>query len=357
LFFLAILASRAQSGDHFGMSTKLRWGILGTGNIARQFATGLAASHHGTAVAVGSRSADSAAKFAANFQIGRHYGDYQSLIDDAEVDVVYNGLPNHLHADWTIAALRAGKHVLCEKPIAMDAHEAERMFDEARRANRMLMEAFMYRSQPLTAAVVEAVKSGVIGKLRLVRTSFCFRARKTEGNVRFVREMGGGSLMDIGCYCINFARFFAGCEPTAIHAAAHFYSSGVDDAATGMLVFPDGLLSSFTCATTIQADNTAYLCGDEGYIEIPIPWKPPKRSEFIIAHGQPPRMDQTSAATPPREVRTVECPGELYGIEADDFAECILDGRSPRISAEDSLGNMRVLDEMRRQIGLRFSRE
>jgi predicted dehydrogenase len=337
------------------MSTKLRWGILGTGNIATQFTAGLKSSRRGLAAAVGSRSPQTAQAFAKTHDVGRALGNYDALIADPEIDVVYNSLPNSLHADWTIRALEAGKHVLCEKPLAMNAAEAERMFDAAQKSGRVLAEAFMYRSHPQTLAVMESVQSGAIGQLRLIRSSFCFRTRKTEGNVRFVRELGGGSLMDIGCYCINFARLFAGAEPAAVHAVARFHPTGVDELAAGTLLFPNGIVSSFACGMRAHADNAAYLCGTEGFIEIPVPWKPMPGSNFIVTRGNEPKMDKPeSTSPPPRQVHTIDALGDMYGIEADDFAAAVLDGQPPRISREDSIGNMRVLDEMRRQIKLEF---
>jgi D-xylose 1-dehydrogenase (NADP+, D-xylono-1,5-lactone-forming) len=340
----------------FWMSGKLRWGILGTGNIARQFAAGLNASGRGVAAAVGSRSAQSADAFAKVFGISRACGSYEELVGDGGIDVIYNSLPNSLHGVWTIRALAAGKHVLCEKPLAMNAVEAERMFEAAGKAGKILMEAFMYRTHPQTLAVMETVRSGVIGKVRLIRTSFCYRTRKIDGNVRFVRELGGGGLMDVGCYCINFARLFAGGEPSVVQASANFHESGVDELAAGTLVFPAGIVSTFACGMCVQADNSAYICGSEGYIEIPVPWKPVAgSSRFIVTGGIPPRMDSPKSSGPAaRDVRNVEFSGDLYGIEADNFAGVVLDGNPPAISREDSLGNMRVLDEMRRQIGLVF---
>jgi D-xylose 1-dehydrogenase (NADP+, D-xylono-1,5-lactone-forming) len=338
------------------MAGKLRWGILGTGNIASQFAKGLSASQRGSAAAVGSRQQKSADEFARNHAIPRTFGSYESLIADPEIDAIYNSLPNAFHADWTIRALKAGKHVLCEKPLAMNAPEAEEMFAVARKTGRILVEAFMYRSHPQTLALLETVRGGAIGPLRLIRTSFCYRTRSITGNVRFQRTLGGGSLMDIGCYCINFARLFAGAEPTSIHAIANFHSTGVDDQAAGTMVFPNNIVSSFTCGMSLHADNTAYLCGEEGFIEVPVPWKPSADiAKFIITRGNEPKMDKPkSTAPPPREVRTIENAGDMYAIEADDFAASVLDAQPPRITREDSIGNMRVLDEMRRQIGLEF---
>jgi len=337
------------------MAAKLKWGILGTGNIARQFCQSVRRCRRGILAAVGSRTAANARHFARTFGIPAAHGSYRQLIADPTVDAVYIALPNSLHCRWTIAALRAGKHVLCEKPLAMDARQARRMFAAAKRRRRLLCEAFMYRSHPLTRAVLQAVRSGAIGRLRLIRTSFCFRTRRIHSNVRFVPNLGGGALMDIGCYCVNLARLLARTEPTAIHAVAKMHPSGVDELIAANLVFPDGLISQFVCSLGVQANNTAYLCGTEGYIEIPIPWKPRRRARFIITQGIVPKMDEAKrAAPPPREVRWVSADRELFALEADDFAAAVLDGRDLPIRPADSLGNMRVLDEIRRQIGLDF---
>jgi predicted dehydrogenase len=337
---------------------KLRWGILGTGNIARQFSAGVRESGRGELAAVGSRSAAAAEIFAAEFGVPLALEGYDRLIQQPNIDAIYVSLPNSLHHQWTIAALRAGKHVLCEKPLASNAPEAEEMFEAAETTGRVLVEAFMYRSHPLTLAVAEAVAAGTIGQLRLIRTSFCFRTAKTEGNVRFSAELAGGSLMDVGCYCVNYSRFFAGSEPSGVHAIGRLHASGVDEMAAGTMRFANGLLASFTCGMTVQADNTAYLCGTDGYIETPVPWKPPSaEATFIVARSIPPRMDGGVAPAnpaPPRDVRHVSVQGHLYGIEADDFAAAVLDSRPPRLSRRDSVGNMRVLDDMRRQMGVNF---
>ncbi|MGH7192223.1 MAG: Gfo/Idh/MocA family protein, partial [Candidatus Saccharimonadales bacterium] len=281
------------------MGTKLRWGILGTGNIARQFAAGVAASHRGTLAAVGSRDSTSAGSFARAFEIPQAFGSYDPLVQCRDVDVVYVALPNSLHHRWTIAALRAGKHVLCEKPIASNAAEASEMFDVARQAGRVLMEAFMYRSHPQTLAVLDAVRAGSIGELKLIRTSFCYRTKRIDGNIRFSRELAGGGLMDVGCYCINFSRLFARSEPTRVEVIGNVHETGVDHLVAGTLAFANGIVAGFTCGTTVQADNTAYLCGSEGFIEIPVPWKPPKENAtFTIARATPPRMDAVGMPAP-----------------------------------------------------------
>jgi xylose dehydrogenase (NAD/NADP) len=336
------------------MNDRLAWGILGTGNIARQFATGVNASRRGRLVAVGSRQADKAAVFGQTHHVPQAYGSYQQVLDDPSVQAVYNSLPNNLHHEWTIKALRAGKHVLCEKPFAVKLAQAREMFDVAEKEGRLLMEAFMYRTHPLTHAVVGEVKSGAIGEVKLIRTSFCFKVTKWQGNIRFAPELAGGVIMDVGCYCVNFARLFAGEEPSCIHVVHHRHETGVDDVAAGTLVFPGGAIATFTCGMSVHADNTASICGSEGFIEIPIPWKPPaKGATYTIARSTPPKMENpTLKGPPPRETRTVEVDGDLYGMEADAFAAAVADETPPAVTREDTLGNQRVVDELRRQMGL-----
>src|SRR5436305_14120057 len=151
----------------------------------------------------------------------------------------------------------------------------------------------MYRAHPLTRAVMDSYRRGDIGRLRLIRTSFCYRTTKVASNIRFDAALEGGALMDIGCYCIDFSRLFAGEEPAAVACVGHRHETGVDQLAVGTMIFPSGVLASFVCGMTTQANNAAYLCGDEGYIEVPIPWKPPQRgATFSVVRATPPRMDQ-----------------------------------------------------------------
>ena len=339
------------------MADRLRWGILGTGNIARQFAEGIASARRCVISAVGSRAAEKAEQFALAHRLTRAHGSYEALISDPSVDAIYVSLPNSMHYEWTLRSLAAGKHVLCEKPFATNAAQAEEMFDAAERGGLVLVEAFMYRSHPVTLAVFETVRSGEIGQLKLIRTSFCYRTTKVRDNIRFDPALAGGALMDIGCYCLDFSRHFAGAEPTAAHAVGHLHESGVDDLMCGVLQFPGGVTASFTCGMTVQADNTAYLCGSEGFVEVPVPWKPPRENaEYSVVRGTPPKMDGPAKAAlePPRQTRHVTAEASLYALEADDFAAAVLDGAPPRISRDDSIGNMRLLDELRRQVGVRF---
>ncbi|MCC6239530.1 MAG: Gfo/Idh/MocA family oxidoreductase [Phycisphaerales bacterium] len=337
------------------MSQRLRFGILGTGNIARQFAQGLTTCQHSQLAAVGSRQADSAEAFAREHGCFRAYGTYEQVLDDPNVDAVYISLPNSMHCQWTIAALESGKHVLCEKPFALSEIDAQRMFDVAHRTKRRVMEAFMYRCHPLIHAVQEAVHQGKIGRVKMIRTSFCYRTRKIDGNVRFDPELGGGILLDVGCYCVNFTRLFAGQEPDLIVASGHQHASGVDDSAAGMMRFPNGVLSTFTCSMTTQADNTAYILGEEGYIEIPVPWKPPvKKAVFNIAYGAPPKMDKIQGVTrpepPAQRTFEIDTPCDLYALEADHFAQAIFNHHPFAVTQDDTLGNTRVLMDMYQQI-------
>jgi predicted dehydrogenase len=296
-------------------------------------------------------------EFARKFLIPVAHASYDALLTDPTVDAIYNSLPNSMHHEWTIKALKAGKHVLCEKPISIDAAQAEEMYDVAERQGRVLVEAFMYRSHPQTAAVLHAVKSGAIGQLKMIRTAFCYRASRIDGNIRFNPALAGGAIMDVGCYCTSFSRFFAGQEPAIVQAVSHRHERGIDDVTAGTLLFPNGIVATFVCGMSVQADNTAMLCGTEGYVEIPWPWKPQiRQAAHTIAHSIPPRQDQPISgqpvsSPPPRDTRYVDAGKELYALEADDFAATVFDGAPPAVSKNDSIGNMRVLDEIRKQIG------
>jgi D-xylose 1-dehydrogenase (NADP+, D-xylono-1,5-lactone-forming) len=335
------------------MGERLGFGILGTGNIAQQFARGVAGSSRCVVTAVGSRRGGSAGAFARRFHVDAAHGSYDALLADGSVDAVYVSLPNSMHHQWTVKALAAGKHVLCEKPIAGDAGQAAEMFDAAKKHGRLLVEAFMYRSHPLTKAVLAEVRGGAVGGVRLVRTSFCYSTNKVEGNVRFDPALSGGALMDIGCYCVDFARLVTGAEPGVIQCVGREHATGVDEYACGTLGYAGGVLSAFSCGMTVQTDNAALICGDKGYIRVPVPWKPAERGAvYEVCAMTPPRQDGGSAKRPGRRVVEVDAGGTLYGLEADAFAAAALDGAAPAMTAGESLSNMRVLDELRRQVGL-----
>lgn len=338
------------------MSTTLRFGILSTGNIARQFAAGIRQSQRCELAAVGSRSLEAAKAFAAAQQAKQAYGSYDEVLADPDVDAVYIGLPNSMHHEWTIKSLRAGKHVLCEKPIAINSREAQEMFQTADQTGKVLVEAFMYRSHPQTLKVLDTVRSGVTGAVRLIRTSFCYKTTKIAGSIRFDASLGGGALMDIGCYCIDFSQLIAGIAPSRISACGHLHESGVDDMTAGTMEFPDGLIASFACGMTAATNNTAYVCGTDGYIEIPIPWKPPiGGAQFTIAYGIRPRMDgPTNAPATPAGPQTikVDADRDIYSYEADAFAAAVLDGAPAHMPRQSTLTNMRLLDDLRKQVGV-----
>lgn len=338
------------------MSQTLAWGILGTGNIARQFATGVKASRRGRLAAVGSRTSAAAMDFARQYAIDAAHGSYDELLADRNVDAIYLSLPNSMHHEWTTKALRAGKHVLCEKPISVYSREAEEMFDVAKQTGKLLIEAFMYRAHTQTIKAVEQIRAGAIGKVKLIRTSFCFRTVRIDGNIRFMPDLAGGSLMDVGCYCVNFSRMIAGQEPENIRATAHIHPTGVEDQLSGLMTFSSGITAEFTCGFGLQADNTAYVCGDEGYLSIPVPWKPvPGNGHFIIARGTPPRQDvpgSKTPATPPRQTIEADDDRDVYAVEADAFAACVLDGAPSFVTQQDSIGNMRTIEALRAAAGL-----
>jgi len=331
--------------------TKIAWGVLGTGNIARQFSDGLGACRRGFPAAVGSRNAGTAAEFGARFGFAARYAGYEPVLADPSVDAVYVSLPNSMHCEWTLRALDAGKHVLCEKPIASNESEARRMFDAARAAGKLLVEGFMYRAHPQTREVLTRIRGGEIGEVKLIRTSFCYKANRTDGNVRFDPVLSGGALMDVGCYCVDFSRLIAGSHPDEIQATAVMHGGGVDELAAGTLKFPNGVVASFTCGIRVHGDNTAHICGSEAYVEMPWPWKPkPEGVNYRIKASMPPKQDGAILAVPPAREFTITAGMNIFALEADDVAASILDGKPPLISEAESIGNTRVLDEIRRQI-------
>ncbi|MBV8781346.1 MAG: Gfo/Idh/MocA family oxidoreductase [Phycisphaerae bacterium] len=338
------------------MSSHLNWGIIGTGNIAGQFAAGVAGAQRGSIRAVASRSQASAAAFAQKWQIATAHSSYDALLANRDVEAIYLSLPNSMHHEWAIKALRAGKHVLCEKPFATNAADAEEMFDVAQHQGRVIVEAFMYVSHPQTAAVLKTIQEGAIGTVRLIRTGFCYRTNKIDGNIRFSRELAGGALMDVGCYCLSFARLISGEEPRDIFAVSNLLPSGVDEMTAGTLRFPSGIAATFSCGMRVQADNTAYICGTEGYLEIPWPWKPQLQATFTIAKNIPPRQDGgVVGSEQPRRTITVSADRPLYALEADEFAAAVLDGAKPAVSRAATIGNMKLLDAIRSQVGIGFS--
>ena len=319
---------------------KLRWGILGTGNIAQKFAAALPESETGELVAVGSRGLESARAFAGDFG-GRGVEGYQALVEDEEVDAVYLALPNGLHKEWSIATMRAGRDVLCEKPIALNSAEAEEMFAVAEETGRTLIEAFMYRAHAQSEKLVETIRAGEIGELRLMRSNFSFPRQISLTDARLVPQQGGGALMDVGCYCVHLARQLAGSEPTEVKAVAHFHPMGVDDYASGTLKFGDDFLMTFTCGMGVGSDGGTHIAGSAGRIAIDKFWLCQEEGfEVFSPTGEPVRRVAVTDDRP------------LYAVEADAFAAAVRGEAGPWITAGDSIGNMRVLDALRKSAGV-----
>ena len=321
--------------------SELRWGILSTAEIGVRKVIGpTQAAARCRVVALASREANRAMFAAQQLGIPRSYGSYEALLRDPEVDAVYNPLPNHLHAEWTIAALEAGKHVLCEKPIGLSAAEARRMDEAARRAGRVLMEAFMYRLHPTWVTARRLVEAGRIGELRGIQSWFSFYAAD-PGNIRNRVETGGGAMYDIGCYCVNSARFLMGGEPTAIQAAVRRDPvSGVDTMAAGVLEFGDRL-ASFAVSIRSEADQRVEVYGSEGRISLEIPFNiPGDRPTRVLVYrgsGMPPFQPAEILPFPP---------ADMYGVQAAAFAAAVLDGAPLPVPMSDSIANMEVIERI-----------
>ena len=320
-------------------SRTVRWGVLGTAKIGRRVIPAIQQSRNGHVVAVASRSLDKARAFATELQIPRAVGSYEALLSDPEIDAIYIPLPNSLHREWTIQAAEHGKHVLCEKPLALNASESGEMIRACHAAGVRLMEAFMYRFHPQIQKAVALVVEGAVGPLRLVRSTFGF-AVPSGYNIRLDRSMGGGALMDVGCYCVNVARLVIGAEPVEVRAAASFgQESGVDETAAGLLRFPNGELAVFDCSVRTSFRQSLEIVGTSGVIELPAPFLPGTAETTVRVR----RGDQ---------VETITIAGtNQYTLMAEHFADAILAGTEVRWPAADARANLAVLDALSRALG------
>jgi predicted dehydrogenase len=321
------------------MAKVVRWGILSTAAIATEkVVPGMSKADRCQIVAIGSRDAERGRRVAQQLDIPRVHGSYEALLADPDVDAVYIPLPNHLHAHWTIAAARAGKHVLCEKPLAMTVADAERMIEAADAAGIRLMEAFMYRHHPSWVAVRELVVSGRIGALSSIQTWFGY-FNDDASNIRNIHEYGGGALYDIGCYAINLSRMLFDGEPTRVAASLRRDpASDVDVLVSAILDFAPGT-ATFTCSTRTETDQRVHIYGTAGRISIGIPFNiPPDRPTqvFLTAGGDPP----VAPATEVFEFATKD----PYTAEVEAFAAAILDGRPTPVPPADAVANMRVIE-------------
>jgi len=321
------------------MITKLRWGILSTAKIGRNAVIpATQASTRGEVVAIASRDGTRARAVAGELNIASAYGSYEELLADPEVDAIYNPLPNHLHAPMSIAAARAGKHVLCEKPLAMSAQEARQMVDVFAQEGVVFMEAFMYRLHPQWKQVRDLVTEGRIGEVRAVHSWFSYNNTDPD-NIRNVAEFGGGAVMDIGCYCINVARTLFAAEPeTVTSTVTRDERFGIDTLTSATLRFESGH-ASFTCSTQMQDHQTVVIFGTDGRIEVEKPFNPLEadRNRILVTD----RGEQPGAST----TQAIEVPASnQYTAQADAFAAVVLDGAEMPIANEDSVANMEVIE-------------
>ena len=316
----------------------LRWGLLSTARINRALIEPLRTSKYSILSAVASRSLEKADVFAKTWEIPHYHSSYEALLADSEIEVIYNCLPNSMHAEWSIKAMQSGKHVLCEKPLTTSIREMDEVISLSRKTGMVITEAFMYRHHPQTLLVKQLVDQGDIGNLQLIHGSFCYT--KTRSNdVRFDPALGGGSLWDVGCYPISFARYITGKEPLEVYGHQVTGPTGVDLLYAGQLVFPGGVISQFECSFITPFKATMEITGDKGRIIISEPYKPGIRTKLILE-----RDGQT---------QTISIRGaKLYHGEVEDIENAILHGKPQRISHEDSKANIAVIEALHRSVSL-----
>ncbi|MEZ4621725.1 MAG: Gfo/Idh/MocA family oxidoreductase [Caldilineaceae bacterium] len=313
---------------------KVRWGIISTARIAETaFIPALRQTERGELVAVASRSQASADAFAQKHEIPRAFAGYEALLASDEIDAIYNPLPNTLHAEWTKAAARHGKHIFCEKPLAMSPAEAQQMIEACEAAGVLLVEAFVFLLHPQTLNLRRLLDDGAIGNLLQLQARLTFHLDRPTDNIRLNKELGGGGLLDAGCYPITFARFAFGAEPVAVQAAVHMDPEyGVDSRVAMLLTFPgDGFATLHTGVDAIGGPG-AVLMGDKGYIEIPQPYHPRGESHFTV---------HTAAGAETVSFNTGKLP---FTAAIEQFHDCLLDGAQPLVPASNAIGTARVID-------------
>ncbi len=312
------------------MTSIVNWGIVSTADINRKVLPGAHASDKVELLAVASRDQARADAYAREWEIPRAYGSYEALLADPEIEAVYISLPNTLHVEWSIKALEAGKHVLCEKPLTRHPEEIAAAFDTADRTGRLLMEAFMYRHNPQTKRLAELVSEGAIGELRLVRSAFSYSLYDHD-NIRLQTDLEGGALMDVGCYNVSGSRLLAG-EPTRVWGEAWYGPSGTDWVFTGTMRFPGDVIATFDCGTAMTGRDELEAIGSEGSLFLDDPW-----------HCLSPAIELR------REdgVERIEIPREdSYRLELENLSDAIRGEAPPLLGREDALGQARALEAL-----------
>jgi xylose dehydrogenase (NAD/NADP) len=313
----------------------VRWGVLSTANIGRAaMNSAIQASTNGELVAVASRDAASAAEFAKTHGIPTAHGNYEALIDDERVDALYIPLPNSMHLEWTLRALEAGKHVLCEKPLGLTATECRDMQACADDNGVLLMEAFMYRFHPRIDRLLELIATGELGELRSIQAAFTFRLTQPD-NIRLDPELGGGALLDVGCYCVNVSRTLAGAEPVEVQARARWTDRGVDDELNGTLFFEDGLVAQISCSLAQERRETVEVAGTDAWVRLPssfLPGTEPVDIELYRGRGH--REDISVAGV------------DQYRTMVEHFGDCILNETPLRYTALEAASNLAVIEAL-----------
>ncbi len=315
---------------------KIRWGILGVAKINERLIPGFHKAANAELRAIASRSLEKARAAARAANIPVAYGSYQQLLEDPNIDAVYNPLPNSLHAEWTLKAAEHGKHILCEKPLASNAAEAQRVVDAVRRHNVCLMDGFMWPHHPRTARLRKFLDDGGIGEIRRVAGGFTFQMDLDPRNIRLQPDLAGGSVMDIGCYPVYGARWAFGSEPTAVWATAR-YEHDVDVEMNGLLWMPNGGVATFDCGFTLPFRDWLEIVGTRGVVCVPNMWLPPPRAVFEI-HGEHDEI-----------VDVIAVHGEDQIVHMiQNFSGAVLEGREPVPSPDQAIATMRVLDAARK---------
>lgn len=322
-------------------SGRLRWGLLATGAISHEVVPGLLRSERNELVAVASRSAARAKDYADEFGIGRSYGSYEELLADPEIDCVYSSLPNALHEEWTVRALRAGKHVLSEKPLTPLPEQAADLFDLASSLGLHLAEAFMYRHHPKTRALGDLVRSGALGEVHTIRSSFNWWCDDPAGDVRYRSDLAGGSLLDVGTYCVSMSNYLAASAPVGVSGVAVMAPSGVEERFYGTLTYGGGAVAQFDCSMRSPLSLGVSVLGSLGEAHLPMPW---------YAHLDPPTIE-VSYRDGRQEL--IDCAGEnAYFLETENFAAVVLDGAEPVVPASETLRTLDTVARLRAQQSL-----
>jgi D-xylose 1-dehydrogenase (NADP+, D-xylono-1,5-lactone-forming) len=308
----------------------VRWGIVSTADINRKVIPGAKASQKVELVGVASRAQDRAEQYASWWEIPRAFGSYEALLADDQIDAVYISLPNTMHCEWSIKALEAGKHVLCEKPLSRHPDEVAAAFDAADRTGRLLTEAFMWRHNPQTARLKELVDQGAIGELRLVRSTFSY-GLYDETNIRLQTDVEGGALMDVGCYTVSGSRFLAG-EPERVFAEAWYGPTGTDWVFAGTMRFPGDVVASFDCGTALPNRDELEAIGSEGSLFVDDPW-------HCLSPGIELRRDG--------KVERIELePEDSYRLELENMSDAIRGRGELLLARDDAMGQARVLEAL-----------